>query len=174
MSVSDLPDAASDVRRRAERASDDLAFALFRPHLFFYRPWTGSGEVTGPNGKRIAGFTVSGEGRARSREGHVVQEWRFDNGLSHVTEWKVLSTDGRDYRAVDVRNGTEARGRQVGESFEWVMKVKGPTPFGQRTIKITTVYRLVSPVVAEAHTVSTVFGFIPINRMRATYRRVNG
>jgi len=157
-----------------DRAADSLDFRLFRPHLFFYRPWTGSGEMQAPNGKRIAGFTVRGEGRASSRLGRIVQHWSFDNGIEHTTEWKVLSTDGDDYRAVDTVNGTVARGRQIGEAFLWVLKVKGPTPFGHRTIRVSTVYRLVSPGVAEARATSTVFGVIPVGRMVATYRRLDG
>ena len=31
----------------AHASADDMAFSLFRPHLFFYRPWAGEGEIFG-------------------------------------------------------------------------------------------------------------------------------
>ena len=114
-------------------AGEDMAFALFRPHLFFYRPWEGSGEMFGPRGNRVAGFTVSGDGRVAAGEDRIVQNWVFDNGYSHRLEWRILSTNGADYRAIDVDTGAEARGRQIGDNaFLWVLKVKGRTPLGQR------------------------------------------
>ncbi len=156
----------------ASPASESMDFALFRPHLFFYRPWEGRGETFTPDGKRLVGFTVRGEGRSSSQLGRIVQDWHFDNGLRHTAEWKVLSTSGADYRAVDANTGVEARGRQAGDAFMWVMKVKGPTPFGVRTVRTVTVYRMKAPGVAEAHSTSTIFGFLPINRSVATYRRI--
>jgi hypothetical protein len=159
-------------RLRPAPAADAAAFTLFRPHLFFYRPWKGEGEMLGPKGERLAGFTVSGDGRASSRLGRIVQNWAFDTGLAYVTEWKVLSTDGRDYRAIEARSGWLARGHQVGDAFVWVIRAKGPTPFGQRRVKITTVYRMVAPGVAEAKTTTTLWGLFTLGRMNATYRRL--
>lgn len=154
------------------QGTEMLDLALFRPHLFFYRPWEGRGETFTPDGKRLAGFTVRGDGRATSQVGRIVQQWSFDNGVEHVAEWKVTSTSGADYRAVDVNTGVQARGRQVGDAFLWVLKTRAQTPFGLRTVRASTLYRLRAPGVAEAHTTSTVFGFLPINRSVATYRRV--
>jgi len=165
---------AAGPSRSARRASDDLAFALFRPHLFFYRPWTGVGALTTTMGPKLRiGFTVSGDGRAASRQGHVEQHWSFDNGLTYSTEWKVVSTDGADYRAVDVRNGVEARGRQLGDAFLWWVRTKAPTPFGMRMVKVSTIYRMIGPGVAEAQTTTTLWGIIVLNRMTATYRRLD-
>jgi len=152
---------------------DDLAFSLFRPHLFFYRPWTGEGEMFGANGRRVAAFTVSGAGRASSRLGRIVQEYLFDTGYRHRTEWKVLSTNGQDYRAIDADTGAVAHGRQVGDAFHWVLKVKGKTIFGQRTLRVATVYRMVARGVVEAVTTTTLFGVLKLGVMRTTYRRLD-
>ena len=155
------------------QSSPSAEFALFRPHLFFYRAWEGRGETLAPNGKRLATFTVRGDGKASSRLGRIVQHWTFDNGFAHTAEWKVLSTNGSDYRAIEANTGVLARGRQAGESFIWSMKVKAPTPFGVRNVRTTTVYRLLAPGVAEAHSTTTLFGIIPINRSLAIYRRLD-
>jgi len=165
-----IPEAAP---ARHQASADDMAFALFRPHLFFYRPWTGEGEMYGPKGQRVAGFTVSGDGRASSRLGRVVQNWVFDNGHVQKTEWKILSTHGSDYRAIDAETGMLATGRQVGDAFVWALKVKGPTPFGERTLRVTTIYRMISRGVAEAITTTTLWGLIKLGSMKAIYRRLD-
>ena len=169
MSLSAVLPTAAD----APASTDELAFALFRPHLFFYRPWTGEGEMFGAKGERVAGFTVSGEGRASSQLGRIVQDWVFDNGHRQHTEWKVLSTNGLDYRAVDAETGVVAHGRQDGDAFVWVLKVKGKTAFGERTLRVTTVYRMKTRGVVEAITTTTLWGFIKLGSMKATYRRLD-
>jgi len=147
---------------------------LFRPHLFFNRPWEGWGEMFGAKGQRVAGFTVCGAGRAAAREGEIVQNWAFDTGYTHKTAWKILSTSGSDYRAVDADTGAVALGRQIGDAFLWELKVEGRPHLGQRAMKVSTVYRMVSPGVVQAVTTTTaLFGLIHIGRMEATYRRLD-
>lgn len=160
------------LRTGAPEAAFPAELRLFRPHLFFYRPWEGRGEITDARGRRIGGFTVSGEGRASSALGRIVQHWVFDNGAAHTAEWEVISASGRDYRARDVRSGATARGRAQGDRFLWVMRVKSPTPLGVRTVRVATAYRMIDEHTAEAETLTTVFGVIPIGRMKATYRRL--
>lgn len=157
----------------AHASADDMAFSLFRPHLFFYRPWAGEGEIYGARGNRVAGFKVSGQGRAASRLGRIVQNWVFDTGYQHKTEWKVLSTNGHSYRAIDAETGAIAHGRQVGDAFLWELRVRGRTLFGQRTMTVSTLYRMVQPGVAEATTTTTLWGLIKLGSMRATYRRLD-
>lgn len=149
------------------------ALTLFRPHLFFNRPWEGWGEMFSARGQRVAGFTVCGAGRAKAREGEIVQNWAFDNGYTHKTAWRILSTRGSDYRAVDAETGAVALGRQIGEAFLWELKVPGRSHLGLRTMKVSTVYRMISPTEVQAVTTTTaLFGLIHIGRMEATYRRL--
>ncbi len=146
---------------------------IFRPHLFFNRPWEGWGEMFSAKGRRVAGFTVCGAGRAKAREGEIIQNWAFDNGYTHKTAWKILSTRGSDYRAVDAETGAVALGRQIGDAFLWELRVQGRPHLGRRMMKVSTLYRMISPDEVKAVTTTTAFfGLIHIGRMEATYRRL--
>lgn len=148
------------------------AFERFDPHRFLYEAWTGSGDVFGPTGARVATFLAQSSGRPTRDTRRILQDWTFSNGHAQRLDWRLIPAPPGQYRVVDLRSDVEADGRE-GDCgvFHWTATVRRKTRLGLQNLKVATVFRQVGPDLIETEAAVTMLGVLKIGRLVGVWRR---
>ena len=121
---------------------------LFRPDAFFIRPWRGWGVMRNGKGTPVLRFTAEGGGATGRRTATTRQTITFETGATSEVDWEIATDDESEFWARDLKTGVEARGKQVGDNFEWTFPTAVPTRFGPQKAKTRVVYTLATPTTA--------------------------
>lgn len=143
---------------------------IFEPHVFFWKPWRGDGEVRGPTGKVLRRFKVTGFGRAVGDQAVMRQTVVFDDGETHEKGWEILSTDRDRYTARDIDNGIVAEGGQApGGRFAWSFSSKISTPIGPQSVKSVVTYEMAGKTTARSVCVNKLWGWLVVSQVTVFY-----
>ncbi|MFC5343253.1 DUF3833 family protein [Brevundimonas staleyi] len=145
--------------------------SAFEPHVFFWKPWRGEGQIRNAFGKVLRRYTVSGGGQADEARARMTQTVVFEDGETVQKAWEILSRDPGRYVARDVDNGIVAEGGQVGRSFVWSFASDQTVGKGRTMpFKTTVTYTLIDRSTAEGVAVNRLWGWLPVSRLTTLYR----
>lgn len=142
----------------------------FEPHVFFWTPWRGEGQVRDAFGRVLRRYTVSGGGEAEANRGVMRQTVVFEDGERFEKAWEILSRDPKRYIARDMDNGIVAEGGVQGRNFVWSFASEYPVAGRPRPFRTTVTYTLIDRSTAEGVAVNKLWGWLPVSRLTTLYR----
>lgn len=143
---------------------------LFEPHVFFWTPWRGEGEVRNAFGKVLRRFKVDGGGQADADHGIMSQHLVFEDGETLDKRWEIVSRARERYIAREIDSDIIAQGGQSGRRFVWSFWTSHPGKHGTLRIKSTVTYSMVSRTTAHSVCVNRWWGWLPMTRVTTVYR----
>ena len=142
------------------QASPHTSDLLFRPDAFFIKPWRGWGVMRDGRGRPLSRYSAHGGGETGRRSATTRQTISFDTGASSTVAWEIATDDEEQFWARDLESGVEARGRQLGNDFEWLFPTTVKTRLGPLKARSRVIYTLASPTTAFSFAETRWFGVL--------------